>query len=297
MKKHLPLSVGINILVSLFLFACGGSPVIQTVNSPIPTETVVPQTSISVSTSTLTPLPTPTSTLIPSSTPIIHLSQPETPSYISLQLIQDCTMVDSTGTPIQPLRLFPVCDIWKISLIERPFSADLNTYLPYLDIQEAQFGANANWFYARIHPVDVVASQGDADLNYILEFDLNIDGLNDLLIASQNLSLNSVAWTTSTLHAWRFTDGTINTVFDQGVGIDPDMIWVRRTPTKDIEFAFKPTLLGGDTRFAWWVWAYQGVLDPAQFIPLNTLPETYQIDNTCSKGFNIPVTGLPNQCP
>ncbi len=229
--------------MSLVLYACGGSPVIPTVYSPIPTETAIQQNMISASTATLPPFPTSTSPTLPSSTPIIHLSQPETPSYISLQFIQDCTMVDSTGNPIHPLKLFPVCDIWKIGLIERPFSTDLNTYLPYLDIQEAQFGANANWFYARIHPVDVVASQGDTDLNYILEFDLNIDGLNDVLIASQNLPLSSIVWTTATLHAWRFTDGAVNTVFDQGVGIDPDMVWVRRTPTKDIEFAFKPTLL------------------------------------------------------
>jgi len=205
-------------------------------------------------------------------------------------------MTDTMGAPIQPLKLNPVCDLWAINFIERPVTSDLNTYIPYLDIQEAQFGANINWIFARIHPVDVVPSQGNSDLNYFLELDLNLDGLSDFIIAAQNLDMSDVFWTTAKARAWRFVDGGVNLVFDQGVGVDLDLVWVRRALTKDIEFAFKPALLDGDTSFAWWAWAYQGAFDPAQFIPLNTLPDVYQIDNTCALGFNSNASDLSNHC-
>ncbi len=289
MKIHLTTLAEIALLLGLTLQACGASPVTQAVSSPQPT---VPATlpADPTSTSTLPPTSIPTPTLIQ------HLTQPGTPSYIGTQTIHDCTMLDMTGVPIQPLRLYPVCDLWEINFVERPFTADLNTYLSYLDIQEAQFGANIDWIFARINPVEVVPPQANSDLNYFLELDLNLDGLGDFIIAAQNLALSDVVWITTKVRVWRFVNGSVNLVFDQGVGVDPDLVWVRRTPAKDIEFAFKPALLDGDTRFAWWAWAYEGAFDPAQFIPLNALPDVYQIDNTCALGFNSDASGLSNHC-
>ena len=80
------------------------------------------------------------------------------------------------------------------------------------------------------------------------------------------------------MRVWHFVSGSLNLIFDQGVGTDPDMVWARRSLTKSIEFAFKPTLTDGDVRFAWWAWAFQGTIDPLSLIPLNTLPaNTYLI--------------------
>jgi len=295
MKVHLTTLAGIALLLCLTLQACGASPATQSVNSPQPT---VPATlpADATSTSTLSLPSTSVPTSVPSPTLIQHLTRPGTPSYIGTQTTLDCTTVDTTGVITYPLRLNPVCDNPDNHFVERPVTADLNTYFPYLDIQEAQFGANIDWIFARIHPVDVVPSQGDAALTYFLELDLNLDGLSDVIIAAQNLALSDVVWTTAKARAWRFVDGNVNLVFDQGVAVDPDLVWVRRTPTKDIEFAFKPALLDGDNTFAWWAWTYQGAFDPAQFIPINTLPDVYQIDNTCAWGFNSDAAGLPNYC-
>ncbi len=287
MKIHFATLAGISLAICLGLQACGAPPRTQAVATPQPTPT-----DNSTSTPTL-PLP-PTS--VPTSTVIQHLTQPATPSYIGTQKLTDCTMTDTTGTPILPLRLFPACDDWENNFVERPFTADLTTYLPYLDIQEAQFGADSNWIFARIHPVDVVPSQGSSDLYYLLALDLNLDRLSDVLIGARNLALSDVVWTTANARAWRFVDGSVNLIFDQGVGADPDMVWVRRTPTKDIEFAFKPALLDGDTSFAWWTWSYQGEFDPAQIIPVITLPDLYQMDNSCAWGFNSDASGLLNFC-
>ncbi len=293
MKIHLATLAGIALLLCLTLQACGTSPTTQIVDTLEPT---VPATVPAIppadatSTSTLPP------TLVPTPTPIQHLTQPGTPSYIDTQVVHDCIMVDATGAPLQTLRLFPVCDLWRINLVERPFTADLKTYISYLDIQDAQFGADTNWIFARIHPVSVVPSQGSTDPNYFFELDLNLDNLSDFIIATKDLALSDVVWTTAKVRVWRFVEGSVNLVFDQGVGVDPDLVWVRRTPSKDIEFAFKPALLDGDTSFAWWAWAYQGAFDPDQFIPLNNLPDVYQIDNTCAWGFNIDASGLPNYC-
>ncbi len=296
MNKKISTIFGIAILFCLTLQACGVPPATtQAVVPPAPTEPVTIPSALPPEATSTASLP-PTPTIVPTPTQIQHLTQPGTPSYIELQTAHDCTMTDTNGAPILPLRLNTVCDLWNINFVERPFTADLSTYLPYLDIQVTQFGANINWFYARIHPVDVVATQGDGEVTYFLELDLNLDGLSDVIIAVQNLALSDVVWSTAKVHAWRFVDGNVNLIFEQGSGADPDMLWARRTPTKDIEFAFKPSLLDGDTSFGWWTWAYQGTFDPTQFIPLLTLPDVYQVDNTCALGFNSDPSGLPNHC-
>ena len=291
MKIHMTTLSGIALLLCLTVQACGASPATQAVSTPLPT---VPATEPAAATSTSTLLPPPTA--VPTTTLIQHLTQPGTATYIDTQFLHDCTMTDTNGVPIIPLKINPICDDWEITLVERPVTSDLSTYLSYLDIQEAQFGANTNWIFARIHPVDVVPSQGNSELNYFLELDLNMDALSDVIITAQDLALSDVVWTTSKARAWRFVDGSVNLVFDKGVGLDPDLVWVRRTPTKDIELAFKPALLGDDTSFVWWAWAYQGTFDPAQVIPLNTLPEVFQIDHTCALGYNLDAKGIPTSC-
>ena len=299
MKNHFLTFIGAILLVCFLLQACGVPPATQQVIPPAqpqPTETTVP-TQVVPTQAAPTSVPvtnTPTQVLTP--TAIQHVTRPDNPTFLDAQKNSDCN-VGETYKPDQPLTLSKTCDNWLNNFVERPFTSDLKSYLPYLDVIQAQFGANRDWLFARIRLFDVVPQKGDGDLNYAIEGDLNFDGLSDILIVVQNLPSNAYVWTVDGIRAWTYVDGNINLVYDQGVGVDPDMIWVRRTP-KTIEFAFKPALLGNDLIFAWWVWAYQGEFDPAQLIPLNTLPDVYQIDNTCAFGFNysITTTSLINKC-
>ena len=263
--------------------ATGVTTPVEITLAPTWTETTAPEP-------TLTPSPQPVAvepsiTPTPAPTAIQHITQPDNPVYVDLQKVADCTM-NKNYFPGQPMTLVKSCDSWP-SYIERPMTADLKTYLPYLDIQEIQFGSKGDWIYARIRPYDVVPQVGDGDLFYALELDQNFDGLNDVLVSVQNLSPSSVVWTVNGVRAWKFVDGKVTQIFDQGVGADPDMVWVRRVPqSKTIEFAFKIAMLDGDISFAWWAWAYQGEIDPTELIPVVAFADRYQVDNTCAMGFN-----------
>ena len=118
-----------------------------------------------------------------------------------------------------------------------------------------------------------------------------------ILISVKNLPLESANWTVNGVQAWKFVDGTLSTVFDQGVGANPDLVWARRSP-KAIELSFKPSIISNNepVRFAWTAWSYQGNLTPPDIALTITVPDLYQIDNTCAWGFNISAFGLVNHC-
>jgi len=303
MKVHWTTLAGFALLLCMLLQACGGTPVPQTANPPQPTQPVAPPV-VPTEMPTQAPppvvsteVPTQAPVAAPTTAPIQHLTYPGLPSYIDTQSAVDCTMTDTMGNPILPLKLNPTCDLWSVNRIERPVTSDLATYFPYLDIQKAQLGADKDWIYARIRLVSPVPQQGSGDLTYFFVLDLNVDGLNDALIAVQNLPMSTVVWTDTGLRVWTFADNAVKLIFDQGVGTDPDAVWVRRSTSKTmIEFAFKPSLLDGDITFAWSGWALQGQFDPSQILPVITLPDMYQIDNTCALGFNSNASHLPNWC-
>jgi hypothetical protein len=232
----------------------------------------------------------------PTSTQIVHLDRPDAPIFIDTQSVEDCS-VGERYTAGEPVRIPPSCDLWDIDYVERPTDAAYTTYYPYLDIEKIQFGATIDWLFARIETYEPAPPQGTSGVFYAIELDLDFDSLSDVLISIQDLKSSDVVWTVNGLRAWRFTDGVTTQVFDQGLGIDPDLIWARRTPDGVVEIGFKPSLLDGDLSFGWWAWAYQGSLDATQFIPLDTLIDTtYAIDNTCAFGFNGDASSLPNVC-
>ena len=186
-----------------------GTPVVNTLVPTLP-ESTLPKNTLPQPTNTFTPVPTlaePTITSTPEPTAIQHVTQPGNPVYVDLQKIIDCTMYKSYGPGHPPVGLIKSCDNWVAGNIERPLTADLNTYLPYLDIQETQFGSRGDWIYARIRPYDVVPQVGDGDLFYALELDLNFDGVNDVFISVQDLPLSNVVWTVAGARAWKSVNG------------------------------------------------------------------------------------------
>jgi hypothetical protein len=91
-------------------------------------------------------------------------------------------------------------------------------------------------------------------------------------------------------------------IFDSGMGDDPDLAWARISPTEPnvVQIAFKRALGGepGKEQFSWLMWA--GLIDfaPPDFDYVDTFTETdlYDLDNTCSWTYGVPLQGLPNQC-
>lgn len=297
MKVRLINLMGVILLLCPALQACGSTPVPPTTSLLQPTD-IQPALAVTLATSVPTQpsLPTPTSTPTPEPTQIQHMTKPGEPSYYAAQDNIDCVLGNTTGSNLS-IVIPPACDNPALSFIERPVTADTKAYLPYLDIGQTHFGGNIDWLFARMDVYDTVAPIGAGDVYYFFKLDLDYDGRNGnvILISVKNLPLEAVNWTVNGVQAWRYLDGTLSTVFDQGVGADPDMVWARRSP-KAIELAFKPAILNGPSRFAWWAWAYQGTLTPPDISLSNSVPDLYQIDNTCAWGFNVSAFGMSNHC-
>jgi hypothetical protein len=297
MKIRLSGWMSMVLLLCLALQACGSTTAAPTAIPPQPTDTqsapvVVAATSIP----TQPPAPTSTSTLTPEPTKIQHVTKPGEPAYIAEQTNIDCT-IGRTYVSDLPVVIPAACDNPVVSYIERPVTTDTKDYLPYLDIGQTHFGGNIDWIFARVDVYDAIATIGSGDVYYFFKLDLNYDGRNSnvILIAVKNLPLDTVNWTVNGVQAWRYVDGTISTVFDQGVGTDPDLAWARRS-TKAVELAFKPAILNGPIRFAWTAWDYQGTLSPTDIALSPIASDIYQIDNTCAWGFNVSAFGLINHC-
>ena len=299
MTKRMVNLTTIALLLCLALQACGTAPATPSASVVQPTEApATPTIATETSTPTQPTVPTPTTapTTSPEPTRIQHVTKPGEPAFIPEQTNIDCTLGKTTGLNTDVV-IPASCDNPALSFSERPVADKTNAYLPYLDIGQTHFGGNIEWLFARVDLYDAVAPNGAGDVYYFFKLDLNIDGRNSnvILVSVKNLPLEAVNWTVNGVQAWSDVDGTISTVFDEGVGSDPDLIWARRSP-KAVEFAFKPALLNGPIRFAWWAWAYQGTLAPIDFALSNLPLEFNQIDNTCAWGFNASALGLINHC-
>jgi hypothetical protein len=298
MKKRLVNLTLIAVVVCLFLQACSGSAATPTTNPVQPTE-LQPTLTLAVTENTPVPTPAPTQTLEP--TKIIHINKPGDPIYFPSQTIVDCT-IGRTYVSDLPVVIPASCDNPALSFIERPVTDDTKAYLPYLDIGQVHFGGDRNWIFARIDLYDDIKPTGTGNLYYFFKLDLNFDGRNSnvLIISVENLPLDALNWTVYGVQAWSDVEGTISTVFDQGVGVDPDLIWARRSP-KAVEFAFKiaifkPTDPNIPSRFVWSAWAYQGTLTPTNLALSSNASDLYRIDNTCAWGYNVSAFGLNNHC-
>jgi hypothetical protein len=246
---------------------------------------------------------------------ITHALVPGEPAYLANQVIPECS-TGSVYTEGHAVNLRQGCDLWQQSILERPASADLQTFFPHLDIAMAQFGGDANWYYGKIMLFD--GSQAPANLYYLLEIDSDLDARGDFLILVRDLPVDATAWTTNGVQVWQDTNDDVGgtspavpdqgaagngydlLVFDGGIGADPDLAWVRRSPQtpNHVEFAFKLDLLAGAMQFGWWASAIQGTLDPATFdlVDAYAEPMAFELDNTCSWVYGGSLRGFPNQC-
>ena len=96
-------------------------------------------------------------------------------------------------------------------------------------------------------------------------------------------------------------DGYETLIFDQGLGDDPDIAWVRVSPDDPatVDFAFKRSLIPDwVTAILWWTWASQEPLVPADFDYVDTYDEdeVYLIGNSCRWIFDGDPEPVPNIC-
>lgn len=219
---------------------------------------------------------------------------------------------------------------FSANLFERPFTSEGMVYYPDLDIVKTTLNRSGDWIYVEI----TVQGTRDGRLQgtYGAEFDLNVDGRGDCLVLASDLSTE---WTTDGVRAWKDTNydvgdgialisdppqggnGYDDLVFDQGIGIDPDLAWARIDPSdpNSAQIAVKKSFLNNDGEFVWGGWTDQAVRNPAWYdyndhfthdeagsplsglaqYPLKSLSE---VDNTCrwSVGFTL-VGDEPGICP
>ncbi len=214
---------------------------------------------------------------------------------------------------------------------ERPFDQSM-TYIPDLDIKNADFNRDDTWFYVTISLVGQDPKGGLLG-DYGLELDLNMDGRGDYLIMA---AAPKATWSTDGVGVWQDAnhdvgstnpiysdaptngDGYETVVFNQGQGADPDTAWARVSPTdpKVVQIAFKRSLIADKSRFLWGAWAIApemfhpdwfdyndhftiadagSPLSTSQYYPLKAF---YSVDNTCRWAVGFTPTGTePGICP
>jgi hypothetical protein len=256
--------------------------------------------------------------------PVTGVQHKIIPNNLPLEHIQKIGDYDSSTTAKG--KTVKDGDRFTFGQYERPFNANtMDTYYPYLDIQNALIFQDDTWIFGVIDikgPDTNKAFPG----NYALQLDTNLDGKGDwLIIASKPASTD---WTTNGVQVWQDTNGDVGAqtplkadenatsgngfetkVFDSGQGNDPDTAWVRISPDSPatIEIAVKRSLIN-DNKYLVNMWAGTS-LNPAlfdfndhmtqtqagaaeasleNFYPIKGLAE---LDNTCSMAIGFDPTG------
>ncbi len=259
----------------------------------------------------------------PTPEPIVHVDFPDY-SLGSNTFVSDFSSLDYAPEKST------VGDYFQMNQLERPFSAGEMDYFGDLDITRVDLKADSPWFYATFILADDLREV--ADVVYGLELDIDADGRGDFLVWA--VLPSDTEWTTDGVQVLEDADDDVGgvyplqiedpnpdlngyekTVFNSGVGEDPDLAWIRRDPeeTNQLQIAFKENIVGPDG-FLWSAWADYGLMDPALFdyndqftleeagSPNNVkldypLKLIYQVDSTCRSWYGMTPLGTePGRC-
>ncbi len=266
----------------------------------------------------------------PSDSTIQHASVPATPPTVGGEKWGDYSTISS----LNPTRAL-IGDHFTNGKIERPYNANtMDVYFPQLDIDRVVLHTDdATWVYVVISMVGRDANNSFSG-QYAIELDLDQYGYGDLLIVADQPA--SSDWTTQGVHVYAdanknvggerpvledsagaASDGFETVLFDQGIGNDADLAWVRLDPgaPNSIQIAFKQSLLSGENTYTAAIWAGT-YLDPAlfdyndhftheqagaanpeivNFYPIKGISE---LDNTCREAIGFDPSGIePGICP
>lgn len=311
MKKSLDRIISLSLFIVVFFSACNlgaSSPaeVAETTNAPADVSTVAPTEAVE------------------------HVMMPgELPTDTS-GLAGD---YDSSTTASE--NRAPGGDRFTFGRYERPFNSEsMDVYFPDLDIQLTEFAIDETWMYG------VITLKGDESsqsLNgkYGFEIDLNVDGGGDYLFMA--IQPSSTDWTTNGVQIWfdenddvggnvlvtaddasTIGNGYETQVFGTGQENDPDLAWVRISPTdpNTVQIAAKLSLLQGDSAFLVGMWAGNDDFAPELFDVNDSLTheqagtslkeleffypikEVSELDNSCRMAIGFQATGNePGGCP
>ncbi len=276
----------------------------------------------------------PTSTVIPS--PTLELP---TPTIVVKHSIIPSTNVETSKLHFDVVSVdtasenrAPYGDSYDISLLERPFSQDMQ-YIPDLDIVSFNLSSDAKFYFVSI---ELVGSNpnNEIGIHYTVELDTDADGFGDFIIVAS--PPHSYEWTTDNVRIYQDTDhdtgglsaeksdapipgnGYDTLIFDsgRGDGDDPDQAWIRVNAGKyaTVQFAFKVSWSG--PRFMYGVMADASQLkdvaemdyvdrmskeDAGSPIRGNAdypLKKLFQLDNTCWETHGLTGSGEePKLCP
>lgn len=297
-------------MASLLITSCSSPSKTSTPIEDIPTVIVTepiaePQEPEGVNQETETPeIPTEEVTIIEETSTeaniIEHQDIPGEPTY-SQSLPSDC----NTGFNVEngTFSIKAPCDNWAINLLERPVSADQSKFYHYLDILNAKAGQSDEWLFFRIDLFGAGFPDDGTDFTYYFELDTNQDGRGNYLLAVTDLDLYATEWSVTGLQVYKDQNGDVGSaiairpdnnatgngydtlLFDQGLGDDPDLAWVRHNPShyNQIEFAVKKSLVGSQTNLMWWAGAMLGSFAPQSFDLVDSFTQDtlYSIDTTC----------------
>lgn len=219
------------------------------------------------------PPPDPTPEAPPVEVEIVHVDSP------SLGNGKPQVIHDQPSNKVAPEKRAYGGDEYPLGRYERPFTAEVMEYLPFIDITQTVLFVDDSddWIYTGILVVESPSLAGDRKLFYGIELDNDLDGRGDVLIMAT--LPDGEEWTTNGVYVYKDVNESIGgadpmkpnapasgdgyevVIFDAGVGEDPDLAWTRRSPDekKLIEIAFKPDLVdvGAEERgFAWAAWAF-----------------------------------------
>jgi len=216
---------------------------------------------------------------------------------------------------------------------ERPFTTEMGSYLPEIDIVNFSIGEDDNFFYVTLNLAGLANAGQPPSGHYAIELDGNIDGRGELLIIA-NPSFGS-EWSTDGVQIFGDNNGDVGgdnpkksdnnytgdgydkLLFDSGVGANPDLGWVRfvNGDTPAIQIAFNKVIFPSVPAFMWSVWASDSPFDTTKFNLHDTTTEETAgspdkqnsqypiksvagIDNSCRVPVGFKATGLePLGCP
>ncbi|HZU87141.1 MAG TPA: SdrD B-like domain-containing protein [Anaerolineaceae bacterium] len=280
-----------------------------------------------VPTDTPKPLEAPTATPPPSATPILHNLFPAEPGGLGYWIWDR----DSSSTANE--KRAPGGDSYSNNQYERPFTQTEMRYRPDLDITRADLTDDANFYYVLITLYDVNPDTKGLEGAYGVEIDLDKDGRGDTLVMADKPF--TTAW--DTLHVRAYTDsnndvggpaalssdapftsanGYDQMLFAVEIPTDPDLAWGRMSPSnpRQIQIAFRKSLINGATQFLWGVFADDALRAPEKMdyndyytlaqagsplinAPDYPLKEVHSFDNTCRLAYGFSPTGSePGLC-
>ncbi len=272
-----------------------------------------------------TPEPEVVNTETPPTPTIEHLVRPGEPGQAN-------TWVTDNSTKGNAAARESGADQFNINILERPFTSQVMDYQAHLDLTRVNLHFSSPWVYVTF--VLEGPPPADSTAVYALEVDLESDGRGDWLMLGQVPAGNE--WTTEAAQAFQDLNGDVGGFspmnaeipdarwdgyetleFEDGVGSDPDAVWIRRDPgnPNQVQLAIKYSLIGNDPTFAFGGWADEGLKDPGAFdyndsmthdqagSPFSgsskyPIKELASVDSTCRWTYGYtPTTSFPGLCP